>query len=150
MCVRLCLLFFSFPLQYILPTVHDFASSDPAANWLISLEQLLTLAVPNTYVWLLGFYAFFHVTLNLLAEVTKQKNERTNEVIRGQSRPLWRIDFCLDVRWTGMHGTQEPKVCGFRALRVLVCLIVSLPLSLHLLPLIKTDRNRSPKASAVW
>lgn len=55
--------------QYILPTVHDFASSDPAANWLISLEQLLTLAVPNTYVWLLGFYAFFHVTLNLLAEL---------------------------------------------------------------------------------
>lgn len=55
--------------QYMLPTVHEWYDSDPAANILVSLERLLTLAVPNTYFWLLGFYAFFHLTLNLLAEV---------------------------------------------------------------------------------
>lgn len=53
----------------MLPTIHEFYSSDPAANILVSLERLLTLAVPNTYFWLLGFYAFFHLMLNLLAEV---------------------------------------------------------------------------------
>lgn len=52
----------------MLPTVHE-VSADPAANMLVSVERLLTLAVPNTYFWLLGFYAFFHLTLNLLAEV---------------------------------------------------------------------------------
>lgn len=57
--------------QYMLPTVHEFYNSDPADNILISLERLLTLAVPNTYFWLLGFYAFFHLTLNLLAEVLR-------------------------------------------------------------------------------
>ena len=55
----------------MLPTVHEFYDSDPADNILISLERLLTLAVPNTYFWLLGFYAFFHLTLNLLAEVPR-------------------------------------------------------------------------------
>lgn len=54
----------------MLPTVREFASSNPAENWLISVERLLKLAVPNTYFWLLGFYAFFHLTLNLLAEVS--------------------------------------------------------------------------------
>lgn len=53
----------------MLPTVHEVYRSDPAANMLVSIERLLTLAVPNTYFWLLGFYAFFHLTLNLLAEV---------------------------------------------------------------------------------
>lgn len=53
----------------MLPTVHEVYRSDPAANMLVSFERLLTLAVPNTYFWLLGFYAFFHLTLNLLAEV---------------------------------------------------------------------------------
>jgi len=35
------------------------------------LERLLKLAVPVTYCWLTGFYAFFHVWLNLLAELTR-------------------------------------------------------------------------------
>ncbi|CAN0195157.1 unnamed protein product [Discosporangium mesarthrocarpum] len=37
----------------------------------MSLERLLALSVPNTYIWLLGFYLFFHLTLNLLAEVLR-------------------------------------------------------------------------------
>lgn len=34
-------------------------------------ERLLKLALPCTYVWLAGFYAFFHVWLNLLAELLR-------------------------------------------------------------------------------
>ena len=30
-------------------------------------ERLLKLALPVTYVWLCGFYVFFHLWLNLLA-----------------------------------------------------------------------------------
>ena len=30
-------------------------------------ERLLKLALPVTYIWLAGFYVFFHVWLNLLA-----------------------------------------------------------------------------------
>ena len=66
----------------MLPTVHEFYDSDPAGNILISLERLLTLAVPNTYFWLLGFYAFFHLTLNLLAEVPRAYINVEHNVLR--------------------------------------------------------------------
>ena len=33
--------------------------------------RLLQIAMPVTYVWLTGFYAFFHVWLNLLAELLR-------------------------------------------------------------------------------
>ena len=29
------------------------------------------MAVPNIYIWLLGFYAFFHLYLGLAAEITR-------------------------------------------------------------------------------
>lgn len=35
------------------------------------LFRFLALTIPSTYVWLLGFYWFFHLWLNLLAEVTR-------------------------------------------------------------------------------
>ena len=34
-------------------------------------EHLLKISIPNTYVWLLGFYWFFHLWMNLLAELTR-------------------------------------------------------------------------------
>ena len=34
------------------------------------MERILKLSIPNTYVWLLCFYFYFHLWLNLLAEVT--------------------------------------------------------------------------------
>jgi len=37
----------------------------------ITMERLLLLSIPNTYVWLLGFYWFFHLWLNLCAELTR-------------------------------------------------------------------------------
>jgi diacylglycerol O-acyltransferase 1 len=35
------------------------------------LFGFLQLTIPSTYVWLLGFYLFFHLWLNLLAELTR-------------------------------------------------------------------------------
>jgi hypothetical protein len=33
-------------------------------------ERVIKLSIPNTYVWLLVFYLYFHLWLNLLAELT--------------------------------------------------------------------------------
>jgi len=35
----------------------------------IFAEYLLKLGIASTYIWLLVFYGFFHVLLNLLAEI---------------------------------------------------------------------------------
>ena len=35
------------------------------------LFRFLQLTIPSTYVWLLGFYLFFHLWLNLIAELTR-------------------------------------------------------------------------------
>jgi diacylglycerol O-acyltransferase 1 len=35
------------------------------------VQRILKLAVPNLMVWLLGFYAFFHLWLNILAELLR-------------------------------------------------------------------------------
>lgn len=40
-----------------------------SANYLRITERLLKLSIPNLMVWLLGFYALFHLGLNILAEV---------------------------------------------------------------------------------
>jgi diacylglycerol O-acyltransferase-1 len=37
---------------------------------LVLVEALIKLAIPNTYIWLLVFYIFFHCWFNLLAELT--------------------------------------------------------------------------------
>ena len=34
-------------------------------------QRILKLAVPNLFVWILGFYAFFHLYLNILAELLR-------------------------------------------------------------------------------
>ena len=34
-------------------------------------QRIMKLAVPNLIVWLLGFYAFFHLWLNILAELLR-------------------------------------------------------------------------------
>jgi diacylglycerol O-acyltransferase-1 len=69
--------------QYMVPLVHRFlfalqnlmksSSFRPSQGFdvLVFTERLLKLSVPNLYVWLMGFYVFFHVYLNILAEITR-------------------------------------------------------------------------------
>jgi diacylglycerol O-acyltransferase 1 len=40
-------------------------------DYLRIFQQFIHISLPNTYVWLLGFYCFFHLWLNLLGELTR-------------------------------------------------------------------------------
>ncbi|KAG9152356.1 hypothetical protein Leryth_016734 [Lithospermum erythrorhizon] len=54
--------------QYINPIVKN--SQHPLkGNLLYAIERILKLSVPNLYVWLCMFYCFFHLWLNILAEL---------------------------------------------------------------------------------
>ncbi|XP_043703493.1 diacylglycerol O-acyltransferase 1A-like [Telopea speciosissima] len=54
--------------QYINPIVQN--SEHPwKGNLLYAIERVLKLSVPTLYVWLCMFYCFFHLWLNILAEL---------------------------------------------------------------------------------
>ncbi|KAJ4708681.1 O-acyltransferase [Melia azedarach] len=54
--------------QYINPIIQN--SQHPLkGNLLYAIERVLKLSVPNLYVWLCMFYCFFHLWLNILAEL---------------------------------------------------------------------------------
>ncbi|VFQ62802.1 unnamed protein product [Cuscuta campestris] len=56
--------------QYINPTVRN--SQHPfKGNLLYAIERVLKLSVPTLYVWLCLFYCFFHLWLNILAELLR-------------------------------------------------------------------------------
>ncbi|XP_011003345.1 PREDICTED: diacylglycerol O-acyltransferase 1-like isoform X2 [Populus euphratica] len=56
--------------QYINPIVKN--SQHPfKGNLLYAIERVLKLSVPNLYVWLCMFYCFFHLWLNILAELLR-------------------------------------------------------------------------------
>jgi hypothetical protein len=57
--------------QYIKPTLETAVIPMQNGDILGILERLLKLSIPNTYVWLLVFYFYFHLWLNLLAEITR-------------------------------------------------------------------------------
>ncbi|XVE97962.1 hypothetical protein REPUB_Repub03eG0064300 [Reevesia pubescens] len=56
--------------QYINPIVQN--SQHPLkGNLLYAIERVLKLSVPILYVWLCMFYCFFHLWLNILAELLR-------------------------------------------------------------------------------
>ncbi|KAG1335378.1 diacylglycerol O-acyltransferase 1-2 [Cocos nucifera] len=56
--------------QYINPIVQN--SQHPLkGNFLNAIERVLKLSVPTLYVWLCMFYCFFHLWLNILAELLR-------------------------------------------------------------------------------
>ena len=57
--------------QYIQPTLLEALQNPVSNNGEQLLQLLFKLSLPTTYVWLLGFYFFFHLWLNLLAELTR-------------------------------------------------------------------------------
>ena len=58
-------------LQYIVPLLDHAAEAASARDLPSFVEHTLRLSLPLTYVWVTGFYAFFHVWLNLLAEILR-------------------------------------------------------------------------------
>lgn len=57
--------------QYISPTLGKSVKSIEEMDIVAIFSLLLRLSVANTYVWLLGFYFFFHLWMNLFAELTR-------------------------------------------------------------------------------
>ena len=56
--------------QYVVPSVGNTFRPLQHGNVLMILEGVIKICVPNFIIWLLGFYAIFHVYLNILAELT--------------------------------------------------------------------------------
>lgn len=63
-------LFFSYR-QWILPIAKSSVKPFKEMDYGSLIERILTLAVPNHLLWLLGFYCVFHSVLNFLAELLK-------------------------------------------------------------------------------
>jgi len=40
-------------------------------DYMMILERIMKLAIPNVYGWILMFYGFFHCWMNFLAELTR-------------------------------------------------------------------------------
>jgi len=57
--------------QYVVPSVDNTFRPMEQGKFLLILEGLMKIAVPNFIIWLLGFYAIFHVYLNILGELTR-------------------------------------------------------------------------------
>eukprot|EP01025_Chloroclados_australasicus_P052422 TRINITY_DN6110_c0_g2_i2.p1 TRINITY_DN6110_c0_g2~~TRINITY_DN6110_c0_g2_i2.p1 ORF type:complete len:673 (-),score=48.10 TRINITY_DN6110_c0_g2_i2:283-2301(-) len=57
--------------QYIEPTIANSLKPLRDLNWMLVCERVLKLALPWMYVWLCMFYVFFHVWLNILAELLR-------------------------------------------------------------------------------
>ena len=57
--------------QYIFPHLESIVTPMADRNVLRIVEKVLKLSIPNTYIWLLVFYFYFHLWLNLLAELTR-------------------------------------------------------------------------------
>lgn len=57
--------------QYIKPTLESVLQPMHDRDLPRIGERLLKLSIPSTYLWLLGFYFYFHLWLNLLAELTR-------------------------------------------------------------------------------
>mmetsp|Transcript_19842 Transcript_19842/g.32543 ORF Transcript_19842/g.32543 Transcript_19842/m.32543 type:complete len:509 (-) Transcript_19842:420-1946(-) len=57
--------------QYLVVGVRNSLRSLQRKDPLAIAERVVKLAVPNLYVWLLGFYCYFHLFLNIMAELTR-------------------------------------------------------------------------------
>eukprot|EP01113_Clastostelium_recurvatum_P023965 TRINITY_DN2858_c0_g1_i2.p1 TRINITY_DN2858_c0_g1~~TRINITY_DN2858_c0_g1_i2.p1 ORF type:complete len:524 (+),score=73.50 TRINITY_DN2858_c0_g1_i2:230-1801(+) len=57
--------------QYIIPVLDTSVEALDNADVLGIIAAVLRLALPHIYVWLIFFYIFFHLWLNVLAEITR-------------------------------------------------------------------------------
>eukprot|EP01112_Ceratiomyxa_fruticulosa_P001380 TRINITY_DN1145_c0_g1_i1.p1 TRINITY_DN1145_c0_g1~~TRINITY_DN1145_c0_g1_i1.p1 ORF type:complete len:481 (-),score=65.60 TRINITY_DN1145_c0_g1_i1:138-1580(-) len=57
--------------QYIIPVLGDSLTAIDNFDVLAFSAAILRLCLPHMYVWLLFFYVFFHLYLNILAEVMR-------------------------------------------------------------------------------
>ncbi|EGC33489.1 hypothetical protein DICPUDRAFT_154444 [Dictyostelium purpureum] len=69
--ISLSLLILWMANQYMLPLVQNSILPMEQYDIVFIAERIMKLSLPNLYVWLLGFYVFFHLYLNIVAEITR-------------------------------------------------------------------------------
>ena len=69
--VCLSIIIVSMVEQWILPAVENANIHFDNVDVLMIIERVMKVSIPNIYVWLMGFYVFFHVYLNVIAEITR-------------------------------------------------------------------------------
>eukprot|EP00794_Sanderia_malayensis_P018880 gene18880-20780_t len=57
--------------QWIVPTVKNSMKPFQYLDYPRFLERIMKLAIPNHFLWLIFFYAYFHSLLNILAELLR-------------------------------------------------------------------------------
>jgi len=57
--------------QWILPTVRNSVRYFDSADLIRVFQRSLKLSIPSLVLWLIGFYTFFHLWLNIVAELLR-------------------------------------------------------------------------------
>lgn len=104
--------------QYILPIIKGAMTPMEQNDQWSFLERLLLLSIPNLIVWILGFYVFFHVWLNMFAELLAFADRRlvvfTTHAcpVPSLSLPVNNVSFVCDCAgFTLIGGMRILLVC---------------------------------------
>uniref|UniRef100_UPI00398ECAD3 diacylglycerol O-acyltransferase 1-like isoform X3 n=1 Tax=Pristiophorus japonicus TaxID=55135 RepID=UPI00398ECAD3 len=69
-------LFIGLILQWVLPLTRNSMQPFVEMKLTIKVHQLLLIAIPNHFMWLIFFHGFFHSTLNFIAELMRFGDRR--------------------------------------------------------------------------
>ena len=146
--VLLCALIHAIVHQYMLQLLRNSVAPLQQRDAPLILERLLKLALPVTYVWLTGFYTFFHVWLNLLAELLRFGDRSFYKAWWNATdfESYWRAwnmpVHCWVVRHAYFpvlrHVTTSKTLTGFLCFTISAALhelVIALPLRSYYMPL---------------
>eukprot|EP01114_Cavostelium_apophysatum_P008740 TRINITY_DN2149_c0_g1_i1.p1 TRINITY_DN2149_c0_g1~~TRINITY_DN2149_c0_g1_i1.p1 ORF type:complete len:459 (+),score=37.97 TRINITY_DN2149_c0_g1_i1:134-1510(+) len=126
-------IFFSFLIyaiveQYVVPVVHNSMGFFKTNDLVGIVERTLRLSVPNIYVWLLGFYVFFHLYLNICAEIFRFGDRLFYKAWWNSSclSEFWRYWNMPVHQWMSQHIYMPARNAGFsRRSAIFFCFLVS-------------------------
>ena len=113
-------------VQFMVPLLEEASRCIAAGEMAGTADRMLKLALPVTYVWVLGFYTFFHVWLNLLAELLRFGDRTFCEATRPHPLPtplpwpwtpsplLPSAHFTAEKRCAPLHSRPQTRIGGTR------------------------------------
>ena len=113
-------------VQFMVPLLEEASRCIAAGEMAGTADRMLKLALPVTYVWVLGFYTFFHVWLNLLAELLRFGDRTFCEATRPHPLPTplpwpWTPSpllpsalFTAEKRSAPLHSRPQTRIGGTR------------------------------------